>query len=200
MLARCEPLWPAARKVADSRATLSPMRIDRTIDKAARAELPAPIGHTVSMAPSDGKACDGCDERIALGEQVYFVNLQNALLLRFHDACYTAWFAFAPLPLASGLLRTLKGVAQMPDEGVLREKARMAVQTGKLPARRPDRVWGGPGVDAACEVCGLPVKRDEMAFEIQFARDGDGGGDLDKFHVHIRCFAAWEFERRRASQ
>jgi hypothetical protein len=24
------------------------------------------------------------------------------------------------------------------------------------------------------------------------------GGALDKFHVHIRCFAAWEFERKRA--
>jgi hypothetical protein len=36
-----------------------------------------------------------------------------------------------------------------------------------------------------------------MEFEIQFARDGDNPG-LDKYHVHIRCFAAWEFERRTA--
>ncbi len=36
---------------------------------------------------------------------------------------------------------------------------------------------------------------DQMEFEIQFTRDGDNPG-LDKFHVHIRCFAAWEFERR----
>jgi hypothetical protein len=28
-----------------------------------------------------------------------------------------------------------------------------------------------------------------------FSRDGDNRS-LDKFHVHIRCFAAWEFERR----
>jgi hypothetical protein len=26
---------------------------------------------------------------------------------------------------------------------------------------------------------------------------GDNPG-LDKFHVHIRCFAAWEFERSKA--
>jgi hypothetical protein len=38
------------------------------------------------------------------------------------------------------------------------------------------------------------VKEDELEFEIQFARDGDHPG-LDKFHVHVRCFAAWEFER-----
>ena len=35
---------------------------------------------------------------------------------------------------------------------------------------------------------------ERMEFEIQFARDGDNPG-LDKYHVHIRCFAAWEFER-----
>jgi hypothetical protein len=33
-----------------------------------------------------------------------------------------------------------------------------------------------------------------MEFEIEFAHDGVMPG-LDKFHVHIRCFAAWELER-----
>lgn len=84
----------------------------------------------------------------------------------------------------------------MPDESILRAKARAVVQNGKLPARRPDRTWGGPGVGAACAVCELPVKKDEMEFEIQFEYDGASPG-LDKFHVHIRCFAAWEFERNK---
>ena len=83
---------------------------------------------------------------------------------------------------------------EMPNETFLRDKARAAVRDGKLPSRRPDRTWGGPGVGAMCVVCELPVTKDEMEFEIQFARDGDNPG-LDKFHVHIRCFAAWEFER-----
>jgi len=83
------------------------------------------------------------------------------------------------------------------DEKMLREKARAVVQSGKLPSRRPDRTWGGPGVGAACAVCELPVTRAELEFEIQFARDGDNPG-LDKFHVHVQCFAAWEFERRNA--
>jgi hypothetical protein len=82
----------------------------------------------------------------------------------------------------------------MPDEKVLREKAGATVTNGKLPARRPDRTWGGPGVGAACAVCELPVKTDELECEIQFAHDGSNPG-LDKYHVHIRCFAAWEFER-----
>ena len=84
----------------------------------------------------------------------------------------------------------------MPDEAILRAKARAVVQAGKLPSRRPDRTWGGPGVDAPCAVCDLPVKSSELEFEIQFARDGDNPG-LDKFHVHVRCFAAWEFERNK---
>jgi hypothetical protein len=87
----------------------------------------------------------------------------------------------------------------MPDEADLRNKAREVVRQGKLPARPPNRVWGGPGVDAPCAVCELPVGKNEMELEVQFARDGHGGGgDLDKFHLHRRCFAAWEFERQQA--
>jgi hypothetical protein len=87
----------------------------------------------------------------------------------------------------------------MPDETHLREKARAAVQSGKIPSRRPDRTWGGPGVGADCTVCEMPVTKAEMEFEIEFAHDGPNPG-LDKFHVHIRCFAAWEFERRHAQR
>jgi hypothetical protein len=87
--------------------------------------------------------------------------------------------------------------SHMPDEVILRAKARTVVQSGKLPSRRPDRTWGGPGVGADCAVCDLPVTKDQMEFEIQFARDGSQPG-LDKYHVHVRCFAAWEFERTKA--
>jgi len=57
----------------------------------------------------------------------------------------------------------------MPDESILREKARVAVQSGKLPGRRPDRTWGAPGVGDACAVCELPVRKDEMESEIQIS-------------------------------
>jgi len=70
------------------------------------------------------------------------------------------------------------------------------MQNGKVPRRRPDRTWGGPGIGAACAVCERAVTKDEMELEIQFAHDGSSPG-LDKFHVHIRCFAAWEFERNK---
>jgi hypothetical protein len=87
----------------------------------------------------------------------------------------------------------------MPDESALRAKARAAVQAGKLPARTPDRTWGGPGVGAPCAICQLPVTKEQMEFEIQFAHDRQNlEAGLDKYHVHIRCFAAWEFERKTA--
>jgi hypothetical protein len=87
----------------------------------------------------------------------------------------------------------------MPDEARLREQATAAIQNGKLPARAPDRTWGGPGVGAPCSVCERPVTKQELEFEIQFERDGDMPG-LDKYHVPIRCFAAWEFERSKRPQ
>jgi hypothetical protein len=82
----------------------------------------------------------------------------------------------------------------MPDEARLREQARAVVRAGKLPGRRQDRTWGGPGVGAPCSVCDKPVSKYEMELEIQFAHNGDNPG-LDKFHLHVRCFAGWEFER-----
>lgn len=43
------------------------------------------------------------------------------------------------------------------------------------------------------------MTKDELEFEIEFVRDGASPGS-DKFHVHVQCFAAWEFERKKASQ
>jgi hypothetical protein len=54
----------------------------------------------------------------------------------------------------------------MPDEGRLREQARAAVQNNKLPARRPDRMWGGPGIGALCAVCEKPVTKDELELKL----------------------------------
>ena len=84
----------------------------------------------------------------------------------------------------------------MPDEARLREQAREAIKNGKLPARKADRTWGGPGEGLQCSVCQRPVTKSEMEFEIQFAYDGDSPG-IDKYHVHVRCFAAWELERNK---
>jgi len=82
----------------------------------------------------------------------------------------------------------------MPDEPRLREQARAAILGGKLPSRKPDRTWGGPGLGITCAVCDQSITKDELELEIQFAPDG-GDPEPERHHLHIRCFAAWEFER-----
>jgi hypothetical protein len=84
----------------------------------------------------------------------------------------------------------------MPDERILREQAREAMKTGRLPARPADRTSGGPGVGALCSVCNLPVRKSVREMHIEFARTGEPG--VDTYHVHLRCFAAWELERGKA--
>jgi hypothetical protein len=82
----------------------------------------------------------------------------------------------------------------MPDEPRLREAARAAILGGKLPTKKPDRTWGGPGLGNACAVCDRPIIKDELEIEIQFA-PAVAGLEPERHHLHIRCFAAWEFER-----
>ena len=81
----------------------------------------------------------------------------------------------------------------MNEERALREKARSLIEAGLIPKRRPDRMWGGPGVGADCTICRVWVGPGENELEIEFVRDGDGT-EPDRYHVHVHCFAAWEFE------
>jgi hypothetical protein len=80
------------------------------------------------------------------------------------------------------------------DEAEVRQKVVARLQDGKLPRQAPNRLWGGPGVNAPCSVCDRPVGPDEMEFEVQFARDG-GAPHFDVYHVHTRCYAVWELVR-----
>ena len=46
----------------------------------------------------------------------------------------------------------------------------------------------------ACIICDQPVAQDEMELAVGFAGDETMPG-VDTYHVHVRCYAAWEFER-----
>jgi hypothetical protein len=85
----------------------------------------------------------------------------------------------------------------MADESPLAVKARDAIQSGRLPARTPNRTFGGPGSDVTCTICGEPVTRTQMEIEIEFNRHGTTPG-LDRYHLHTKCFSAWESERKKA--
>jgi hypothetical protein len=78
------------------------------------------------------------------------------------------------------------------DEITLRQRARQALESGMLPARRPDRLWGGPGHGEVCILCRERVSREDTAFDLEFIGPT---GVLVNRSLHFRCFAAWEHER-----
>jgi hypothetical protein len=84
----------------------------------------------------------------------------------------------------------------MPDEPLLRQHARAAMRAGKIPRHEAVRTWGGPGAGETCVICDRAIPSAELEIEIQF--DGaEPKPEPDNLHVHVRCFAAWEFERRK---
>jgi hypothetical protein len=80
----------------------------------------------------------------------------------------------------------------MLDESLLRERARETIRRRKLPSRRADRTVSGPGVGAACSVCGRRVTRDQIGYVMEFAYDAHVP---ERYDVHFNCYVAWEFER-----
>ncbi len=82
-----------------------------------------------------------------------------------------------------------------PRDAILRQRAREAMQKGKLPSRPQDRTLGGSGTGGACAVCGEPVLWSMTELELQFdCRDGDTARTAS-FKLHHRCFGAWLVER-----
>ena len=84
----------------------------------------------------------------------------------------------------------------MDDENELRYCARQALRAGKVPPGRPDRMWGGRGAGAPCSICNKPVEPSETGFDLEFSPPGHDAGRLINHPMHLRCFAAWEFERQ----
>ena len=82
------------------------------------------------------------------------------------------------------------------SEASLREKVRLQLRDGALPTDSPRRVYGGLGIGVSCNICGRPVASDENELQLQFVRDTDSLS-IVIFHLHPRCYAAWELERSR---
>ena len=86
----------------------------------------------------------------------------------------------------------------MEREPLLTERIRQAIDSGKLPARKPDRVLGGLGTGKVCAVCGAMLTLTQMEIEVEFDRGATSPG-RDRYWTHPRCYAAWEFELRDSS-
>jgi hypothetical protein len=79
------------------------------------------------------------------------------------------------------------------DENILREKAREAIASGKLPMRKAHRALGGLGTGRTCALCGGLLTPTQMEIEIELNPLGSAHG-LPRYYLHPRCFAAWELE------
>jgi len=77
------------------------------------------------------------------------------------------------------------------DEGVLRERARRLLISGKLPGGDPAVSWAGSGRGEPCCVCQILVRPDEIGFDLSF-RMPQREVEL---HMHSRCRIAWEQAR-----
>ena len=98
----------------------------------------------------------------------------------------------------------------MPDDPILRAKAREAILNGRLPTAKPSRTFYGHSAGATCAVCGVPVRRGEMDYELEFRASPppeekslrnaldrlDDRQQVRRCHLHHRCWLAWEFERQ----
>lgn len=82
----------------------------------------------------------------------------------------------------------------MIDEGKLRRMARHALLARRIPGRRPDRMWGGPG-NGPCAVCGTVMTREDIGLEVEFWAT-EPGMPAASHQFHVRCFGAWEGEWR----
>jgi hypothetical protein len=56
----------------------------------------------------------------------------------------------------------------MPDEPIIREKAREAILSGRLPAAKPSRMVYGHSAGATCAVCGYPVSAARWTTSLNF--------------------------------
>jgi hypothetical protein len=72
--------------------------------------------------------------------------------------------------------------------GIIREK----LQTGDLPRRQSDRIWGGRGSGRACAVCNEAIATSSSEIE-----DRDDDGTVLVFHA--RCHSLLSQERDGAS-
>jgi hypothetical protein len=76
------------------------------------------------------------------------------------------------------------------DNSLLQAKAREAMQTGDLPRRYPDELWGGPATGARCAVCGASTIPGDVELEFEFIHDSQ----RSKYFAHPRCFSIFSRE------
>ena len=76
-------------------------------------------------------------------------------------------------------------------EARLRPIARERIAQKTLPCEVPGQIWGGKGSGKPCSLCDLPIKADQVEYEVELP-DVDGGNASWLFH--IVCQSIWQLE------
>lgn len=78
----------------------------------------------------------------------------------------------------------------MLEGNSLLQKAREAIEAGKIPSRWLVRFYAGSGSGACCAICDRPVEPNQTEFELDFEQDHGRPGASAR--VHRECCLAWE--------
>jgi hypothetical protein len=59
-----------------------------------------------------------------------------------------------------------------------------------VPYQEPVRTWAGRGTGVPCNLCGTPIKAQDIEYEVELL--SPASGDLRGLHFHFNCYRAWE--------
>jgi hypothetical protein len=77
------------------------------------------------------------------------------------------------------------------DQLLRRVLAKDAIESGRIPAHRTSRMWGGQGQGEFCAVCLMQISPPTLGYELEFADAADGAAT---HFLHLPCYRAWEAE------
>jgi len=58
-----------------------------------------------------------------------------------------------------------------------------------LPYQEPARTWAGRGTGALCNLCGMPIRAQDIEYEVELLVPA---GNSRGFHFHFNCYRRWE--------
>jgi hypothetical protein len=58
-----------------------------------------------------------------------------------------------------------------------------------LPYQEPLRTWAGRGTGIVCNLCGTPIRAQDIEYEVELLA---AGGNVRGLHFHFNCYRVWE--------
>lgn len=88
----------------------------------------------------------------------------------------------------------------MVSDSDLKDLAREAIESDRVPRVRPERLWGSSGDGSDCPICCQPIAPQDVGFELDFPRSSSLELRRASCLVHARCFKAWDAVRQESAR